>query len=173
MVDCKHYDAWPVIEEMVSAIGPERCLVGGFVSEFRFGQSRGDGEPDFRTEWSPIARLAELKRKYPSITTTAGAKWTPPDLLSERYKSLVAFIREMLQEHQVDAVCFMPEPIVTNEWLRYFLERDILLQIGIDRTDRSNLKEVFVGETDHLAMASRSNEIGQPCASAEGAPRRR
>src|SRR4030066_504263 len=47
MVDCKHYDAWPVIEEVVSKIGPERCLVCGFVNELKYSHSREINEPDF------------------------------------------------------------------------------------------------------------------------------
>ena len=40
LIDCKHHDAWPVIEEIVAKIGPERCVVSSFVSELKFGHSR-------------------------------------------------------------------------------------------------------------------------------------
>ena len=38
MIDCKHYGAWPVIEETVDRLRPERCLVSSFVSELKFGR---------------------------------------------------------------------------------------------------------------------------------------
>lgn len=75
MVDCKHFNAWPIIEEVVTKIGPERCLVCVYVSEFKFGYSRKENEPDFLTEWSPIKKLRLLKSKFPLVNTTPCAKW--------------------------------------------------------------------------------------------------
>jgi hypothetical protein len=57
MVDCMHFAAWRIIEEVVERIGPQRCLVSSFVTELKFGHSRPEGEPDFLTEWIPIEKL--------------------------------------------------------------------------------------------------------------------
>ena len=157
MVDCKHYDAWPLIEEVVDRIGPERCLVGGYVSELKFGHSRADGEPDFLTEWSPIERLRLLKDKFPTVTTTAGVKWPPSNLLvSRKYEKLVEFIREILKDNGVDTACLsVPDETVTDRWLRYFLAENVIPQIGIDKIDTAKLTEVYLGETDDLERASK------------------
>ena len=52
IVDCKHFGAQPVVEEVVEQLRPERCLVHSFVSELKFEAGRMPGEPDFLTEWS-------------------------------------------------------------------------------------------------------------------------
>ena len=39
IVDCKHYDAWLVVEKIVSKIDAKRCLVHSFVSEFQIFDS--------------------------------------------------------------------------------------------------------------------------------------
>jgi len=41
IVDCKHFGAWPVVEDIVGQLGPERCLVHSlrFRAEIR-GRSR-------------------------------------------------------------------------------------------------------------------------------------
>jgi hypothetical protein len=158
MIDCKHCDAWPVIEEVVEKIGPERCMVDSYVSEFKFGHSRADGEPDFVTEWTPIGKLLELKSKFPAVTTAACVKWPPKDLLtSAKYQELVEYIRGVTKEHRVDGVCLsVPDETLTDQWLRYFLAENIIPRIGVDRTDTSKLTQVYVGETDDLARASKS-----------------
>jgi hypothetical protein len=158
MIDCKHYDAWPVIEAVVAKIGPERCMVDSYVSEFKFGHSRADGEPDFLTEWTPIERLRELKAKFPPVTTAACAKWPPQDLLlSAKYRKLAAYIRDLTKENRIDGVCLsVPDETITDEWLRYFLAEDIIPRIEIDRTDTNRLTQVYVGQTDDLGRTSRT-----------------
>jgi hypothetical protein len=160
MIDCKHYDAWPVIAEVVAKIGPERCLVGGMAEELKFGHSRADGEPDFLTEWSPIERLLALKKQFPAVTTTTGAKWPPVDLLSDKYEKLVEFIRSLLVANQVEVffLC-VPEGTITDHWLRYFLEENILCDFYLDGADFSKLTEIHVGETDYLERASKVSAL--------------
>ena len=157
LVDCKHYDAWPVIEDVVAKIGPERCVVDSYVSEFKFGHSRADDEPDFLTEWVPIVKLLELKSKFPAVTTTACVKWPPNDLLtSTRYQKLVAYIRDIMKKNRIDTVCLsVPDETITDQWLRYFLADNIIPRIGIDRTDATKLMQVYIGETDDLEKASK------------------
>jgi hypothetical protein len=100
LVDCKHHGTWPVIEQIVAKIGPEKCMVDSYVSEFKFGYSRADGEPDFLTEWVPIEKLLDLKNKFPLVTTTACAKWPPKDLLtSAKYEKLVEYMRDVMKEN--------------------------------------------------------------------------
>jgi len=48
IVDCKHFDAWPVTEQVVRQLGPERCLVHSFVSELKFDAGRIPGEPLYK-----------------------------------------------------------------------------------------------------------------------------
>jgi hypothetical protein len=129
LVDCKHHGAWPVIEE-----------------------------PDFRTEWVPIEKLRDLKNKFPLVTTTACAKWPPKDLLtSAKYQKLIEYMRDMMKENRIDAVCLsVPDETVTDVWLRYFLAETIIPRIGIDRTDATKLTQVYIGETDDLGRASKS-----------------
>ncbi len=120
LVDCKHYEAWPVIDEVVARVGPERCRVDSYVSELKFGHSRKDGEPDFLAEWSPIEKLRLLKERFPSITTTACAKWPPTDLLvSDKHERLVKYTRAILKDNHIDVVCLgVPDETVTDKWLR-------------------------------------------------------
>ena len=166
MVDVKHYDAWPVVEEVVARIGPERCLVCALVTELKFEYNR---ESDFATEWSPIERLRLLKRRFPSITTTPGTTWLPKDLLlSGKHHDLLRDIRQTLKDNDADTVCLaVPDNTISDRWLRYFLEEDILLHVVVDNTDTNRLSEMYIGETDFLARASQSSLLPQwrmPCA---------
>jgi hypothetical protein len=158
LIDCKHYGAWPVVEEVVAKIGPERCMVDTYVFEFKFGYSRTDTEPDILAEWMPIHNLFELKIEFPSVTTTACIKWPPPDmLLSAKYSKLVEFIREVMKENRIDTACLsVPDSTITDEWIRYFSGDNIIVRVGIDRTDASKLAEIYIGETDDLRRASKS-----------------
>jgi hypothetical protein len=45
IVDCKHGKAWPVVENVVTQLRPERRLVHWLVSELKFDAGRADGEP--------------------------------------------------------------------------------------------------------------------------------
>ena len=156
IVDCKHVDAWPIVEEVIVRIGPQRCLVHSFVSELKFDHSRMQGEPDILSEWSPIEMLRSLKERFPSVTTTASAQWLPKDiLLSGRYESLLSRIRSLLKDNHVDTVCLnVPDDTYSDESLRYFLEEGIISHIGIDYMDSSELSEVYLGETDRLECTS-------------------
>lgn len=159
IVDCKHFEAWPVIEEVVRRLGPERCLVHSFVSDLKFDAGRLQGEPDFLSEWSPIQRLRQLKAKFPLITTTASAKWLPADLLaSDRYHALLRRIANLLNENQVDTVCLnVPDSTFSNESLRRFLREGIISHVAIDYVDVTRLSEVYIGETDRLELTSRGD----------------
>ena len=161
MVDCKHYDAWPVIEEVVSKIGPERCLVCGFVNELKYSHSREINEPDFLTEWSPIEKFTRLKEKFPNVTITPCSKWLPGDLLaSDKYIQLVGNVRGTLKQFNADTVCLsVPDETINDKWLKYFLEEGIIPHISIDNTDTSKLSELYIGETDYLQKVSRITEL--------------
>jgi hypothetical protein len=158
MVDVKHYDSWQVVEEVVRRVGPSRCLVCSYVDEFKFNFSRGENEPDFLTEWSPLDRLVELKCKHPSVTITPCAKWLPDDLLlSEEHHNLREGIRRILRDCNADTVCLgVPDNTISDRWLRLFLEDGIIPHIMIDHADISNLTELYIGETDFLKRTSDS-----------------
>lgn len=158
MVDCKHFNAWPIIEEVVTKIGPERCLVCTYVSEFKFAYSRKDGELDYITEWSPIEKLRLLKSKFPSATTTPCAKWLPSDLLiSNQYEKLLQNIRQTLKDNHADTVCLgVPDKTISDKWLRYFLAENIIPHVVIDKIDTTRLSQIYIGETDYLKSASNS-----------------
>ncbi len=161
MVDCKHYDAWPVIEEIVEKIGPERCRVGSYVSELKFEHSRGGEEPDYLTDWSPAEKLRLLKEKYPAVTTVVYARWLPNDLLvSGEYKKLIEHVRDVVSTHHVDSVSLnIPYETVTNEWLRYFRIKNIIPAINVNNIDTTKLTEVYIGETDYLENASNVTQL--------------
>jgi hypothetical protein len=156
IVDCKQFDAWPVVDKIVRQLRPERCLVHSFVSELKFDASRVQGEPDFLVEWSSLKNLQELKQKFPSVTTSASAKWLPADvLLSEKYDALLVRIATLLTEHIVDTICLnVPDSTFSDRVLRLFLEHGILAHVGIDHAEASRLSEVYIGETDRLERAS-------------------
>jgi hypothetical protein len=157
IVDCKHFSAWSVTEDVVRQLGPERCLVHSFVSELKFGAGRMAGEPDFLSEWSSIECLRAIKRKFPLLTTTASAKWLPADvLLGEKYESLLEQIVTLLKEYAVDTICLnVPDSTFSDKALRRFLEEGILCQFGVDRMDVRQLSEMYIGETDRLESATR------------------
>jgi len=159
IVDCKHFSAWPVTEEVVRRLGPERCLVHSFVSELKFKAGRMTGEPDFLSEWSSIECLRTIKRKFPLLTTTASAKWLPADvLLSDEYESLLESIVMLLKEYAVDTICLnVPDSSFSNKALRWFLRQDILPHVGVDRIDVEKFSEMYIGETGRLEFASRTD----------------
>ncbi len=159
IVDCKHFGAWPVVEEVVKQLRPERCLVHSFVSELKFDAGRTPGEPDFLSEWSSFECLRAIKRRIPSLTTTASAKWLPADVLvSEEHEAVLEGIAGLLKEYAVDAVCLnVPDSTFSDKALRTFLRHDILCHVGVDRTDGKQLSEAYIGETDRLEFASRSD----------------
>ncbi|MHB9023097.1 MAG: hypothetical protein ACYC7E_02840 [Armatimonadota bacterium] len=49
----------------------------------------------------------------------------------------------------------MPDETITDAGLRYFLEKGIIPHVVIDNTDTSRLFELYIGETDYLARASK------------------
>ena len=158
IVDCKHVNAWPVVENVVTQLRPERCLVHSFVSELKFDAGRANGEPDFVSEWSSMARLRELKRKFPLVTTTASAKWLPTDALtSEKHGPLLARIVSLLVQNQVDAICLnVPDSTFSDKSLELFLRDGILAHVGVDHADVTRLSHVYIGETDTLEFASKA-----------------
>src|SRR5215469_3092736 len=116
IVDCKHFEAWPVVEKVVRQLRPERCLVHSFVSELKFDAGRIPGEPDFVSEWSSIECLRAIKRKFPLLTTTASAKWLPADMLvSEKYEALLEGIITLLKEYALDTICLnVPDSLLSK-----------------------------------------------------------
>jgi len=157
IVDCKHLGAWPVVENVVTELRPERCLVCAFASELKFDAGRTEGEPDFITEWSSLENLREIKKKFPSITTTACAKWLPADVLTaDNHAALLTRIVTLLKENRVDTVCLnVSASTFSDRVLMQFLREGILVHVGIDHTNVTCLSHVYIGETDKLEFASR------------------
>lgn len=160
IVDCKHYDAWPVVEEVVRKIGAHRCLVNSFATELKFDDEPNDH--DYLTEWSPIKNLDALKDKFPSATTAASCKFLPGDvLLSVRYEKLLSGIREILKDNRVDTVCLnVPDNTMSDTVLEFFLAEKILPHVAVDKVDVSRLSKLYVGETDSFAVASDGKLLG-------------
>ncbi|GMU23694.1 MAG: hypothetical protein AMXMBFR13_37720 [Phycisphaerae bacterium] len=155
MVDVKHYDAWPIVEEVVARIGAERCLVCALVDEMKYAYGRQPDEPDFLTEWSPIQHLLSLKERHHGVTTTPCAKWSPVDLQSDLDPGMFYDLRQMLKAYRADTVCLgVPDDLVDDRLLRFFLNEGIIPHIMIDRADTSRLTEIYVGETDYLERVS-------------------
>jgi hypothetical protein len=161
IVDCKHFSAWAVVEEVIRQLRPERCLVHSFVSELKFDAGRTLGEPDFVSEWSSIKCLRAIKGKFPLLTTTASAKWLPADVLvSEEYEGLLEGIIKLLKEYALDTVCLnVPDSTFSDKALRKFLQQSILLHVGVDRIDVKQFSEMYIGETDRLELASRTDVL--------------
>ncbi|MFA6096009.1 MAG: hypothetical protein WC788_00090 [Candidatus Paceibacterota bacterium] len=159
VIDCKHPDAWPVVEKTVSRIGAQKCLVHSFAEELRFGYSRREGEPDYLTEWSNLGRLLSFKKKFPQVSTCASCKWLPDDLLiSDKYENLLGGIRKLLKDNRIDTVCLnVPNGTFSDGPLKYFLSGGIICHVGIDGLDVSKFTEIYIGETDDLDAASRCN----------------
>jgi hypothetical protein len=155
MLDCKHYDAWGCVEEVIGKIGPARCLVHTFISELRFPNIRED-ECEVLCEMSRARDLRYLKNKFPEITLTASAKGLPVDLFeSEQHKPLLHYVRRTLAENHIDSVCLnIPDVMFTDESLSFFLQDNIISHVMIDKIDTSKLTKVFIGETDYLSSAS-------------------
>lgn len=154
IVDCKHYNAWPVIEEVIGKIGANRCMVHSFAAEFKFDYEYHDY--DYLTEWSPIQKLTEIKNKFPVATTTVSCKFLPNDfLLLPQYEKILTKIREILKSSRIDTVCLnVPDNTMSDKILDFFLAEKIIPHIGIDKIDVSKLSKLYVGETDILASAS-------------------
>jgi hypothetical protein len=160
IVDCKHHNAWPVVEEAVGRVGAHRCLVHSFATEFKFDNIHD--ENDYLTEWSPIKELKALKEKFPSTTTTASCKFLPGDvLLSSGYGKLLPKIRHALEENHIDTVCLnVADNTMTDRILEFFGAKDILPHVGVDHIDVSRLSKIYVGETDNLRAASNCEVLG-------------
>ncbi len=160
IVDCKYYNAWPVVEEVISKIGAHRCLVHSFAAELKFDYDHNDY--DYLTEWSPIKNLDSIKDKFTSATTTASCKFLPNDvLLSAQYEKLLSDIREILKGNRVDTICLnVPDDTMSDKVLKFFLAEKILPHVGIDKIDTSRLSKLYVGETDNLAAAFDSKLLG-------------
>lgn len=160
IVDCKHYDAWSVIEEVIDKIGAHRCMVHSFASEFKFDYDHND--LDYLTEWSPIEKLNQIKNIFPLATTTASCKFLPSDiLLSAKYKKILINIRETLADNHIDTICLnVPDKTMSDKILRFFLFKKIIPHIGIDKIDTSKLSKIYVGETDILTNASNCKLLG-------------
>ena len=159
IIDCKHFGAWPMVEDVVRQLRPERCLVHSFVSELKFEAGRMPGEPDFGSEWSSIEHLRAMKREFASVTTTASAKWLPADvLLSEKNEALLKGVVSVLKEYAVDTVCLnVSDSTFSDRALRAFLQHGILCHVGVDRIDGKQFSEMYIGETDRLEFASRTD----------------
>lgn len=157
LIDCKDFNAWPVVEKIIARIGEPRCVVHAFVSELRFEFSRAQGEPDFVTEWSPIATLRSLKSRFPALTVNASAKWLPADfLVSESHAPLLLEIRNLLKENQIDSVCLnVPDPTFSDASLRFFLDEGIINHVGVDLADTTKLTELYIGESNLLECTSK------------------
>lgn len=160
IVDCKHYDAWPVVEKVISKIGAHRCLVHSFATELKFDYEHNDH--DYLTEWSPIKKLTEIKNKFPLATITASCKFLPNDLLqSAQYEKLLSDIRKTLKDNRIDTICLnVSDNTMSDKILEFFLKEKILPHVGIDKIDTSKLSKLYVGETDDLAVASDCKLLG-------------
>lgn len=157
IVDCKNFEAWDYVEQVIEKIGAHRCLVHSFISDFQFPFERDD-ELDVSCEWSPGEQLINLKNKLPGLTTTASARGLPRDLLSSgEHSHLLRKIKKTLIEYKIDTVCLnVPDNTFSDAALVYFLEDRIIPHVMIDSIDTSRLTQIYIGETDLLSSASRS-----------------
>lgn len=155
IVDCKHFNAWRYVEDVIDSIGPSKCMVHTFISEFHFHYV---SQYDVTCEWSPVEKLRLLKSRFPALTTTVSAKGLPHDLLlTARYAGLLQDIKKTLIDNQVDTVCLnVPDHTFSDEALAFFLDDKIIPHIMVDEIETGDLSELYIGETDTLASASTS-----------------
>lgn len=155
IVDCKQPEAWPVVEDTINKIGVHRCLVHTFASEFKFDYNLASAH-DYPSEWLPIERLKSLKSKFPNVTTTASCKFLPADLLtSSQYSNVLEDIRNILVENHIDTICLnLTDETMTDDFLAFFLEKNIIPHVNVDRVDTSKLAKIYIGETYVLENAS-------------------
>ena len=160
VLDCKHYDAWPVVEDAIKKVGARRCLVHSFGSELKFNYEYYDR--DYLTEWSPIKKLTEIKNRFPAVTISASCKFLPNNLLlSPQHRKLLEKIQKVLKANRIDTVCLnIPYNTVSDEMLNFFLEQAIILHVVVDNIDVSKLSRLYIGETDILANASGCKLLG-------------
>jgi len=161
IIDCKHFNAWPVVEQVIVKLREERCLVHTFASELHFDYD--PIVPDYVTEWSPIEKALSLKDRFPSVTTCVSAKGLPKNsLISDQYEDLLKEIRRLLKDNCVDTLCLnVPDDTFSDETLRFFLSENIIPHVGINGVDTTELSQVYIGETDYLEHASRAAILDQ------------
>lgn len=79
-------------------------------------------------------------------------------LISEKYDAVLKSVVSLLKEYAVDTVCLnVPDSTFSDKALRRFLQQDILPHVGIDRIDVKQFLEMYIGETDRLEFASRTD----------------
>lgn len=159
IIDCKDYNAWEIVESIVLKIGPHRCLVHIYAKELKFNYDIYDH--DYPSEWHSIDKLFQLKEKFPTVTTTASAKYLPKDLLkSTKHQNLLRRIREVLKDNKVDTVCLnVPDETMSDNILDFFLKDHIIPHVNIDGIDVLNLTSLYVGETNRLQSATDSEVL--------------
>lgn len=159
IIDCKQSDAWRAVEAIVRRIGASRVLLHSFASELKFDYEYPDH--DYPSEWSPIARLAEIKEQFPEITTTASCKFLPGNFLTNpEYEPVLSKIRDTLKNNRVDTVCLnVPDSTMSDEILVYFLSYGIIPHVGVDKIDTARLTKLYIGETDILESASDASKL--------------
>ncbi|MFC1622321.1 hypothetical protein ACFL13_03010 [Patescibacteria group bacterium] len=153
IVDCKHYDAWDAVADVVKSLGQERCLVNTFTDQLKFNYTPIN--PDYLTEWSDISKLVRVKERYPLVTTTASAKGLPTNLSLGTHIDLLGDIRKLLIDNNIDAVSLnIPKRLFTDELIMFFTAEGVLPHINIDDVKIADLTVCYIGETDVLESAS-------------------
>lgn len=160
IVDCKHRDAWPIVEEYVRRLGSYRCLVHAFAEEFKFDYNKNQ-DHDYESEWSTLSKLKDFKSKFPKSILTASCKYLPDDLAENtNYSALIEEIIRNCVSNNIDTICLnIPDEKMNDEVLEKFLANNIIPHINIDATDHTRFKNLFVGETDYLDKATLASEI--------------
>lgn len=79
-------------------------------------------------------------------------------LISEKYDAVLKTVVSLLKECAVDTVCLnVPDSTFSDKALRRFLRQEILPHVGVDRIDVKQFSEMYIGETDRLEFASRTD----------------
>lgn len=152
-VDCKHYDTWALIEDVVEKLGQERCLVNTFADELKFNYN--PIEPDYLSEWSDISKLEWIKEKYPLVTTVASAKGLPVDLSLRSHSKLLTNIRSLLVSNNIDDVSLnVSSDLYDDELIAFFTSKKMLPHIMFDGMQTSELTYCCVGEVEVFEKAS-------------------
>ncbi len=161
ILDCKEIWALPFLIQIIERLWAHRILVHIYAREFRFSHFEW-ADHDYPSEWIDMREVANLKKKYPNITTTASCKYLDPELLKTRGKyTILNFIRETLVSNNVDTICLnVTDNTIDNETLNFFLEENIIPHVTVDAIDASKLTSCYLWESDFINRVSDSRTLG-------------
>ena len=121
------------------------------------GGGRGRGTTPAGTMPGPLLRLrAEVRSRSRAGRARSGSRRTCWS--QKNAKILLESVIRLLKEYRIDTVCAnVLDSTFSDKALRTFLRQGILPNVGVDGIDVQQPSETYIGETEQLAFASRSD----------------